>query len=141
MATSEHHFTTIPTTPAAMHDLFAERLPDPIRGRVVIEIGSAAGWIKDLAEAMNIEIQIANPNHEAWRWKSVKRKTDRDDALKLAQLSSMNQLPRITPSGGRGPGADARQWRSLIGYRWTLVGFIGRDRLLYGNDCPFISVK
>lgn len=115
-ATSEHHFTTIPTTPIAMHDLFAERLGSPIRGRVVIEIGSAAGWIKDLAEAMDIEIQIANPNHEAWRWKNVKRKTDRDDALKLAQLSAMNQLPTITL-----PGADMRQWRSLIGYRWTLV--------------------
>ena len=113
LATSEHHFTTIPTTPAVMHELFAERAPD----RVVIEIGSAAGWIKDLAEAMDIEIQIANPNHEAWRWKSVKRKTDRDDALKLAQLSAMNQLPTITL-----PGADVRQWRSLIGYRWTLVG-------------------
>ncbi len=112
-ATSEHHFTTIPTTPAVMHDLFAARSPD----RIVIEIGSAAGWIKDLAESMDIEIQIANPNHEAWRWKSVKRKTDRDDALKLAQLSAMNQLPTITL-----PGSDMRQWRSLIGYRWTLVG-------------------
>ncbi len=112
-ATSEHNFTTISTTPAAMHDLFAERAPD----RVVIEIGSAAGWIKDMAEAMDIQIQIANPNHEAWRWKSVKRKTDRDDAFKLAQLSAMNQLPTITL-----PGADVRQWRSLIAYRATLVG-------------------
>ncbi|MCZ6836477.1 MAG: hypothetical protein O7G85_11940 [Planctomycetota bacterium] len=71
----------------------------------MIEIGSAAGWIKDLAEAMGIEIQIANPNHEAWRWKTVKRKTDRDEALKFAQLSAMNQLPTITL-----PGADVRQW-------------------------------
>ena len=93
--TSEHNFTTLSTTPAAMHELFAQRAPD----RIVIEIGSAAGWIKDLAEAMDIEIQIANPNHEAWRWKSVKRKTDRDDALKLAQLSVMKQLPMITLPG------------------------------------------
>ncbi len=111
-ATAEHHFTTIPTSPATMHELFVERAPD----RIVIEIGSAAGWIKDMAEAMSIEIQIANPNHEAWRWKSVKRKTDRDDALKLAQLSAMNQLPTITL-----PSSAVRQWRSLIAYRAALV--------------------
>lgn len=111
--TSRHTFSTIKTTPAAMHDLFAEQEPDCI----VIEIGSAAGWIKDLAEAMEIEIQIANPNHEAWRWKTVKRKTDRDDALKLAQLLVMNQLPTITL-----PETGVRQWRSLIAYRAALVG-------------------
>ena len=62
-ATSEHHFTTIPTTPAVMHDLFAERAPD----RVVIEIGSAAGWIKDLAEAMNIgEEKVSGTFIDGW---------------------------------------------------------------------------
>lgn len=112
-ATAEHTFTTIPTTPQAMHDLLAERAP----GRVVIEIGSAAGWVKDLCEALELEVRVANPNHDAWRWKSVKRKTDRDDALKLAQLSAMDQLPTIEL-----PASKVRQWRSLIGYRWTLVG-------------------
>ena len=34
--TTEHEFTTLPTRPAAMHDLLVEREPD----RVVIEIGS-----------------------------------------------------------------------------------------------------
>jgi transposase len=110
--TTPHTFTTIPTTPQTLHDLFVERSPD----RVVIEIGSAAGWVRDLCEAMGLDIQIANPNHEAWRWKNIKRKTDKDDALKLAQLSAMNQLPTLTL-----PGTAVRQWRSLIGYRWTLV--------------------
>jgi transposase len=82
----------------------------------VIEIGSAAGWVHDLAVTMGLEIQVANPNHEAWRWKNVKRKTDKDDALKLAQLSAMNQLPTLQL-----PSAQVRQWRSLIGYRSTLV--------------------
>lgn len=112
-ASGAHRFTTIPTTPAAVHDLLVERRPE----RVVIEIGSAAGWVKDLCAALEIPIQIANPSHEAWRWKNVKRKTDKDDALKLAQLSAMNQLPTVTL-----PGTKARQWRSLIAYRWTLVG-------------------
>ena len=35
------------------------------RGRLLIEVGSQAGWVKDLAEALDIEVQVANPNHEA----------------------------------------------------------------------------
>lgn len=112
-ASGEHTFTTIATRPAAVHDLLAERGPD----RLVIEVSSVAGWIKDLAEALEIQVQVANPNHDAWRWKSVKRKTDKDDALKLAQLSAMNQLPTVEL-----PASKVRQWRSLIGYRATLVG-------------------
>lgn len=115
-ATGGHTFTTIPTRPDAVHDLLAERIAPTSGGRLVIEVGSAAGWVKDLAEAMEIAVQVANPNHDAWRWKNVKRKTDQDDALKLAQLSAMNQLPTVQL-----PGAGVRQWRSLIGYRWTLV--------------------
>lgn len=109
----EHTFTTVPTTPAAVHDLIVERSPN----RVVIEVGSQAGWVKDLCEALGVEVQVANPNHEAWRWKNIKRKTDKDDALKLAQLSALGQLPTVEL-----PGAGVRQWRSLIGYRWTLIG-------------------
>ena len=111
--THSHTFTTLPTTPQAVHDLVVEHSPD----RVVIEVGSQAGWVKDLCEALGIEVQVANPNHEAWRWKNIKRKTDKDDALKLAQMSAVGQLPTVEL-----PGAKVRQWRSLIGYRWTLVG-------------------
>ena len=49
-ATDEHAFTTIRTVVEEVHDLLALHQPD----RVVIEIGSAAGWIKDLAEAMGL---------------------------------------------------------------------------------------
>ena len=123
-ATHGHTFTTLATTPQAVHDMIVERLPasgggaDPGgRGRVVIEVGSQAGWVKDLCEALGVETQIANPNHEAWRWKHIKRKTDKDDALKLAQMSALGQLPTVEL-----PGVRVRQWRALIGYRWTLVG-------------------
>jgi len=99
-------FETVLTQPTVFHDLFVLHEPD----RVVIEIGSQAGWVCDLAEALEIEIQVANTNHDAWRWKNTKRKTDRDDALKLARLSAMNQLPLVTL-----PDSRVRQWRSLIG--------------------------
>lgn len=110
--TGEHTFKSLATTPTAMHDLIVDVQP----GRVVIEVGSAAGWVKDLCGSLEVPIQVANPNHEAWRWKSIKRKTDKDDALKLAQLSAMGQLPTVTL-----PSAKVRQWRSLIGFRHTLV--------------------
>jgi len=109
----EHSFRTLATTPAAMHDLIVQLAPE----RVVIEIGAAAGWLQDLCQTLGVAIQVANPNGEAWRWKNMKRKTDRDDALKLAQLSQLGQLPTVVL-----PAMRTRQWRSLIAYRHALVG-------------------
>jgi len=111
-ADGSHTFTTIKTRPQVLHDLIVKRAPD----RVVIEIGSPAGWVRDLCEALDVPLQIANPNHEAWRWKNVKRKTDRDDALKLAKLSAVGQLPTVEI-----PASHVRQWRALILYRSKLV--------------------
>ena len=110
--TGEHTFRSLATTPAAMHELIVDVQPR----RVVIEVGAAAGWMQDLCEALEVAIEVANPHGEAWRWKNVKRKTDRDDALKLAQLSAMGQLPTVTL-----PRTQTRQWRSLIAYRHALV--------------------
>lgn len=111
-ATGSHTFTTIPTRPQDIHDLFVREQPN----RVVVEVGSQSGWVCDLCETLGVEVQVVNANHEAWRWQNVKRKTDKDDALKLAQLSSMNQLPLVVL-----PARRVRQWRSLIAYRHTLV--------------------
>lgn len=113
MADGSHRYTTVKTRPQVLHDLIVERTPE----RVVIEIGSAAGWVRDLCETLGVPLQVANPNHEAWRWKNVKRKTDRDDALKLAKLSAVGQLPTVNI-----PPARVRQWRALILYRAKLVG-------------------
>ena len=40
-----------------------------------------------LAAALGVQVAVANCCHEAWKWKKVKRKTDKDDALKLAKLA------------------------------------------------------
>jgi len=100
------------STPQELHDLLAEHRP----ARLVFEIGPQAGWVHDLATELGIEVQVANPNHEGWRWRRVKRKTDRGDALKLAQLSAMNQLPLAYL-----PARPVRQWRSLIRHRHKLM--------------------
>lgn len=105
-------YLTIPTTRQAIHDLLAEHEPE----RLVVEIGPSAGWVHDLAVSLGVEVQVANPNGEGWRWRSVRHKTDRRDALKLAQLSAMGQLPTVHM-----PGPERRAHRSLIRYRQSLV--------------------
>ena len=90
-AAAGHRFETIDSTPAAVLGLLERETP----ARVVIEIGPTAGWVVDLCRELGVGVEVANPNHEAWRWKSVKRKSDRDDALKLARLSAMGQLPTV----------------------------------------------
>jgi len=110
--TGGHRFTTIPTNPQTLHDLIVDREPD----RVVIEICSMSGWVSDLVRALGIELQVANPNDERWQWRKVKTKNDRADALKLAQLSALNQLRLVHV-----PQSEIRQWRALITYRQHLV--------------------
>jgi transposase len=105
-------YRTIETGPQAIHDLLVEWKPD----RLVVEVGTVTGWVHDIAVSLGIQVQVANPNTEGWRWKRVKRKTDRDDALKLARLSITNQLPTVWM-----PVRRVRQWRSLIHYRHELV--------------------
>jgi transposase len=114
-ATSEHRFETIATSPSTVHDLLAEEMRGGL-GVLVIEACSIAGWVFDLASSLGITVKVANANGEAWTWKKVKRKTDRDDALKLAKLQLMNQLPTVHM-----PETSVRQWKSLIKYRHALV--------------------
>lgn len=110
--TAQHRFVSVATRPQALHDLLVDLEPD----RVVIEICSIAGWVCDLVRTLGIEIQVANTNEEVWRWRKVKRKNDRRDALKAAQLSAVNQIREVYV-----PEKDVRQWRALITYRQRLV--------------------
>ena len=110
--TGRHRFQTCCTTPAALQLIVRTAKPD----RVVIEICSIAGWVCDLVRRMGIEMQVASTNDDAWRWRKVKTKNDRRDALKLAQLSAVNQLREVHV-----PTIEVRQWRALIAYRQQLV--------------------
>jgi transposase len=110
-ATGDHAFETIATTPPAVHDLLIESSPRLL----VIEACSASGW-SDLAGSLGIAVRVANTLGEAWRWKRVKRKTDRDDALKLARLAASGQLPTVHV-----PRLAVRQHRALIRHRHALI--------------------
>ena len=105
-------FRTVPTRPADFRSLLTDRAVD----RVVIEICDAAGWIVDLCRTLGIPVQVANTNQQAWRWKNVKHKCDREDGLKLARLSAMDQLCLVHV-----PERPVREWRSLILYRHRLI--------------------
>jgi transposase len=84
---------------------------------VVIEACTLAGWVHDLCVQLGVPCRVANTASEAWKFKHSKRKTDRDDALRLAELAALGQLPTVTI-----PPKPVRERRALIATRQTLVG-------------------
>jgi transposase len=106
-------FISFPTDREHLHKLFARYQP----AAVVIEACLLAGWVHDLCHELGLACHVANTASEAWKFKHTKRKTDRDDALRLAQLYALGQLPTVTV-----PPPATRQWRALIAARQALVG-------------------
>lgn len=83
---------------------------------VVVEICPLAAGVHDLGRELGMKVLVADTTQDAWRWRNVKRKTDRDDALKLARLAALQQLNPVHI-----PGLAMRQRRALIQQRYTLV--------------------
>ena len=106
-------FETLTTARDHLCRLFAKYRP----ALVVFEACALAGWVHDLCGELGLPCRVANTATEAWKFKHTKRKTDRDDALRLAQLQALSQLPAVAV-----PPVQTRQWRALIAYRQTLVG-------------------
>ena len=111
--TRRAEFRTLDTGRADFERLF-QRHPGAL---VVVEACSNAGWAVDLAAAHGLAVKVASTNGEAWRFTHLKRKTDRDDARRLAELEALGQLPTVAL-----PDAAARQRRALIAHRQALVG-------------------
>lgn len=111
--TRAHTFRTLDTTPADLDRLLARHKGAP----VVIEACSNAGWVHDRAVSAGHPVKVANTAAEAWKFKHLKRKTDRDDALRLAELEAIGQLPTVVM-----PDPVTRQRRMLIAFRQELVG-------------------
>ena len=107
-------FRTVKSTPELLR---VELLRQPV-SQVVFEACSQAGWVHDLCEELKLPAKVAGTCGAAWQWKRVKRKIDRDDALKLARLAAVGEIGR-TPSSGvwsrRGPwpsrSREAASWR------------------------------
>jgi transposase len=113
-ASGEFRFMTFETTRAEVHRLLEREQP----AVVVIEACLLAGWVHDLCGECGIHCLIASTASEAWKFKHLKRKTDKDDALRLAQLVLLGQLPTVTL-----PPTAVRQWRALIACRQVNAPF------------------
>src|SRR5262245_34310140 len=112
-ATRAVAFQTLDTGRADFERLF-RRHPGAL---VVVEACANAGWAADLAAACGLAVKVANTNGEAWRFTHLKRKTDKDDARRLAELEALGQLPTVAL-----PDRATRQRRALIAHRQALVG-------------------
>jgi transposase len=112
-ATRAHTFRTVDTTP----DELAKVLAKHPGATVIIEACANAGWVHDRATAAGHTVKVANTTGEAWKFTRLKRKTDHDDAQRLAELEAIGQLPTITL-----PDPPTRQRRMLIAFRQELVG-------------------
>jgi transposase len=121
VAARTHAFETIQTTPQALHDWLARHVSSAGEASavlLVIETCDTAGWVHDLAMSLGVACTVVHTiGDERWRWHKVKRKTDRDDALKLARLALLGELPPAVHM----PDATQRQKRRLIVHRRSVV--------------------
>lgn len=111
-ADGSSRFITVETTVDHLTGLITREAPT----LVVFETCTIAGWVHDLCLKLGTACQVANPNGEGLRWRNVKRKTDRDDAVKLARLAAAGELPTVAM-----PSPAERQKRSLLHLRQGIV--------------------
>jgi transposase len=117
VATRTHRFAAVESAPTAMRQMIAQHVSnDPAQTLVVFESCDTAGWVHDSIAHLGVKTVIVNANDERWRWQRVKRKTDQDDALKLARLALLDQLPAVHL-----PDPDQRQRRRLMIHRRSIV--------------------
>jgi len=86
-----------------------------------MEACGPSGWISDVCKQQGLETIVCSTNDEAWSWKNTKRKTDRDDALKLAKMAVLDALTPVHI-----PKPEVRQQRMLVKYRKKIDGRINR---------------
>jgi transposase len=90
---------------------------------LVFETCDCCGWVYDVCAALGLPAKVVAANTEAWQWRRVKRKTDRDDALKLAKLALLDQLTVVHM-----PSPAQQQRRRLVLHRRSVVSRRTRSR-------------
>ncbi len=115
--TREYRFVTIETKRNHVENLFSLEKTD----LVVMEACGPSGWISDICHEKKLKTIVCSTNDEAWAWKNTKRKTDRDDALKLAKMAMMGMLTSVHV-----PQPQIREQRAIIKYRKTLDQRVNR---------------
>src|SRR5262249_62186996 len=101
------------TSRAHLTQLFARHQP----AVVLIEACLLCGWVRDLCLELGVRCLVANTTSEAWKFKHLKRKTDRDDPLRLVEVYLLGKFPSVAI-----PDKPVREKRALIEHRQKLVG-------------------
>lgn len=99
---------TAETSVAGLQAVIAARKPS----RVVFESCCISAFLHDALASDHYQLIVANVNEDEFKWSKNKRKTDKDDALRLARLAAANQLKSIYI-----PPVETRQQRLLQRYR------------------------
>jgi hypothetical protein len=115
--TRKHEFLNATTDRNYLETIFKKHKID----LVVMEACGPSGWINDLAQSLGLKTLVCSTNEDAWKWSNVKRKTDKDDALKLARMAAMNELKAVHM-----PSEAHREFRSIVKYRKTLDSRINK---------------
>ena len=110
-------FQTVPTDRGYLRSFLAAQSV----GLIVFEACGPSGWLHDLCQELGLKTLVCSTNEEAWQWKHVKRKTDKDDALKLAQMANLKSLKRVHI-----PAPKMREFRTLVKHRKSLDQRINR---------------
>src|SRR5205807_3406755 len=86
--------------------------------RLCFEASCGYGYLYDRIAKLPMasQVTVAHPGQLRLIFKS-KRKCDRVDALKIAKLLYLDEVPRVHV-----PNLDVRGWRKLIEFRQTLLG-------------------
>ena len=114
-----YEFFTVTTDRHYLSTIFKNHKVD----LVVMEACGPSGWINDLAVSHGHKTLVCSTNEDAWKWSNVKRKTDKDDALKLARMAAMRELKAVHM-----PSEAIREFRSLVKYRKTLDSRVNKSK-------------
>ena len=107
----EFSTTTGLTDRGYFESVFTSQQPD----LVVVEACGPSGWVSDLCGQLEIPVIVCSTHEDAWLFKNVKRKTDKDDAIKLARLGALGELKAVHV-----PAKPMRELKRLIKYRKNL---------------------
>ena len=110
---NDQRFAKFATCRAELTKLLDKQRPDV----VLIEACLLSGWVHDLCAGKGVRCLVANTSSEAWKFKHLKRKTDRDDALRLVEIYRLGKFPTVHV-----PPKEVREQRGLIEMRQKLVG-------------------